>query len=217
MLISHKKKFIFFHNYKVAGTSLRKYFREYQNGFTPLLSKVLHRLGIQKIGPLKQFHSHLTPYEAKAYLSPEVFDNYFKFGFVRNPWSWQVSLYTYMLKTPHHPQHSLIKSMTGFDQYLDWRVNHDLKFQKDFFFDSGNQQAVDFIGKIERLNDDVNTICDHIGIPFREIPRLNVSAKQKWTEFYDLKHFDLVAEVFKKDIEMFGYNDDPGHYGIKQR
>ena len=50
-------------------------------------------------------------------MSKKVFEEYFKFGFVENPWDWQVSLYTFMLKDAKHHQHEFVKSLKDFDEY----------------------------------------------------------------------------------------------------
>ena len=41
LLISHKKKFIFIHNYKVGGTSIRKVLSLYQSEIYRYLSNLL--------------------------------------------------------------------------------------------------------------------------------------------------------------------------------
>ncbi len=69
-------------------------------------------------------------------------------GFVRNPWDWQVSLYKYMLLTKDHFQHQLIADMSGFDEYIDWRINKDFHLQKEFFYDKDDNLLMDFIGKV---------------------------------------------------------------------
>ena len=117
MIISHQKKFIFIHNYKVAGTSIRQSLELYDyntiNNST-YLDKLKFFLGISPKVCSSQFEGHITAVELKDKIPHKIFNDYYKFGFVRNPWDWQVSLYKYMLKLESHPQHTLIKSMKNF-------------------------------------------------------------------------------------------------------
>ncbi len=114
MIISHAKKFIFIHNYKVAGTSIHNALNKYNNpsfwGST-LVDKI--RLLTKRHPAIytKEFEWHISAKELKYKLPANIYDSYFKFGFVRNPWDWQVSLYTYMLKNEnkHIPIITLLK------------------------------------------------------------------------------------------------------------
>ena len=86
MVISHSKKFIFIHNYKVAGTSI-------ENALTPYSNKTFWKSGFRD--QLKflfnsypsiyssDFQSHITAAELKNSIPEEMFSSYFKFGFVR--------------------------------------------------------------------------------------------------------------------------------------
>ena len=207
MIISHRKKFIFIHNYKVAGTSMRKALKPYNN------HDFIRSSGSDKIKLLfgtypkvyaGQFPGHIKGPELKAQMPKEIFDTYYKFGFVRNPWDWQVSLYTYMLKKDTHRQNKLAHSFSSFDEYIDWRVNEDLHLQKEFFYE-GNECLMDYIGKMENINEDFKNICEKLDMN-AELPHLNASRDDnKYLKYYSKKTVDIVNEAFREDIELFGY------------
>lgn len=208
MVISHSKKFIFIHNYKVAGTSIRDVLDKYNDKTflksKPHINKLKFILGLYPKIYSRQHHNHSRALEIKNSIPAQVYDSYYKFGFVRNPWDWQVSLYTYALKNTAHYQHDLMKSFGNFDNYIDWRITKEKKLQKDFFYD-GDECIVDFIGKMENLNEDFQTICSQIGID-ASLPHLKKSrSDNKFRKFYTQKTIDLVYDAYLPDIETFNY------------
>ena len=132
----------------------------------------------------------------------KCFDVYFKFGIVRNPWDWQVSLYTYMLNERKHRLHDTVKSFNSFDEYLEWRYTKPVTYQKNFLFSEKNEQLVDFIGRVEK---DFNKICSRIGIS-ATLPRRNVFNIKPYQEYYNKKTIDIVKKKLEPDIELFKYD-----------
>lgn len=209
MIISHSKKFIFVHNYKVAGTSVRQALGPYGNhsflrsSFNDKINLALGRYpGIYA----KKFAHHVKAPELQAKLPREIFNSYFKFGFVRNPWDWQVSLYKFMLKRTTHHQHELVKSMQDFNEYIRWRVNEDVHLQKEFFY-VGDTCLMDFIGKLENLEQDFAKICERIGVA-SSLTHLNSSrtASDNFLKYYTPETIDLVYNAYLEDITLFGYS-----------
>lgn len=209
MIISHHKKFIFIHNYKVAGTSVRDALNIYNNNSFKESRKSDKVKLFLKLYPniySNQFSWHVSAKEVKSKIPEKIFKSYYKFGFVRNPWDWQVSLYTYILKSENHYQHKLIKSMKTFDEYIDWRVHNDLLLQKDFFYEN-DACLMDFIGKMENLQDDFLKISSRININ-SELSHLNASRKKddNYINYHSQKSIDLINEAFSEDIKLFNYS-----------
>ena len=61
---------------------------------------------LKMMDSLKNSHTNLSDLE--KYLPADLFQSYFKFAFVRNPWSWQVSLYEFGKQDTKHFQHELL-------------------------------------------------------------------------------------------------------------
>lgn len=206
MIISHQKKFIFIHNYKVAGTSIKNSLKRYNNKSflrSTNSDKVRFIFGLYPRIYSSSFPGHMKAIELKKELPPKIFDDYFKFGFVRNPWDWQVSLYTYMLKLESHHQHELIKSMKSFDEYIDWRVHNDLHLQKEFFY-ADDECLMDYVGKMENLESDFTAVCEKVNI-VAELPHLNASRKDDYLKYYSKESFTMVSQAFEDDIKLFEY------------
>jgi hypothetical protein len=140
-------------------------------------------------------------------VSPDKFGNYFKFGFVRNPWDRAVSLY-------ERKEGLTPKSRMRFDEFIEWMrfasctcihpVPH--RYQLDWFVSPHGDVIVDFIGKYENLESDWAAISARLGISTK-LPRLNVNVERArdYVSYYSEKTRGIVAERFAVDIERFGY------------
>lgn len=209
MIISHSKRFIFVHNYKVAGTSVRSILNPHGNWSfraSTHLDKIKILMGIYPKVYSNQFYGHSTLLDLKKRIPGRIFSSYFKFGFVRDPWDWQVSLYMFMLQQKDHPQHKIVSSMKSFDEYIEWRVNKDLKLQKAFFYDEEGACLADFLGRYESLRSDFKVVREKMGIK-SDLPHLNASRKERtYLNYYSISSIDMVYEGFKDDIETFNYS-----------
>lgn len=207
-MISHRKKFIFIHIYKTAGTSVTSVLAPYDDNPLlnhPFVRTVRNRIGLASynIMGFTSFEHHATALMVKNRIEKSTYDEFFKFAFVRNPWDMQVSLYHYMLKNKAHPQHSLIKKMS-FDEYIEWRVECDVHLQKEFVVDETGNIIIDFIGRFENLSDDVRTICKNIDIEYT-LPDLNKSNHRDYKVYYNAKTRKLIHDAYIDDIDIFGY------------
>ena len=205
MLLSYSNKFIFIHIYRVAGTSITNSLESYTR--RPVVRWLFRKLGIGNLIPYrkwKTFPSHIKARQLRSQLSREIYESFYKFAFVRNPWDWQVSLYHYMLRDTNHFQHKLIKTMHNFDEYINWRVYNDKELQKDFIVDSNGRLIVDFVGRYENLTTDFRHVCEVLNVSVI-LPHLNKSSHRDYKSYYNAKTRKLVEEHFSEDIEFFNY------------
>src|SRR3989339_698747 len=114
MITSHSHKFIFIHVYKVAGSSMESVLNKYEPRYVYFIKKIYRKLGWN-------ISDHITAMELRNKINVNIFNNYFKFAFVRNPFDWQVSLFCFARKNKKHHQHEMINKMT-FDFYIDYII-----------------------------------------------------------------------------------------------
>lgn len=216
MLISERKKFIFIHVPKNAGTSitraLAKYcmvtglgylYRVVPRGWR-VLQKIdqIEKMIFDKVSSF-QFHGHITLEELSKQLTPKrSIDNYFKFAVVRNPLDHEVSNYKYILKQPSHFSHQDVKSLSGFDEYLIWKKNTQGFITQSSYLKLNGEIALNFWLKYENLQNDFDVLKE----------KLNLNANLGWTN--KTKKSDLnisrssikiIEEEFKEDYLNFGY------------
>lgn len=93
MRISHQFKFIFFSNPKTGSESIRELLKPYSD---------VEIVPYNRRTNETPFYPHISPKETKEHFDTFGwhYDSYFKFVFVRNPWSRLVSLYEMILDEP---------------------------------------------------------------------------------------------------------------------
>jgi hypothetical protein len=208
------RKLLFVHVYKTGGTSVAQalYSRlslpermfyvsgQYANerGITPL-----------SCWRFQNLRPHITAREIRAVMPRSLFENCFKFAFVRNPWSLQVSLYHYVRNSPDHPQHAQFTEFQNFPAYVDWlatRPNGAHTVQCDFVMDEHGKPLVNFIGRFENLAKDFAAVAARFGWS-GGLPHLNSSGTDPdFRRYYTPRARDLIAELHAADIDAFGYN-----------
>jgi hypothetical protein len=78
--------------------------------------------------------------------------------------------------------------------------------QHRFLTDDADQLAVDFVGRYERLAEDLRIVEQTIGLPALALPRLQAAREPvPYTRFYTADTWQIVADRYARDIELFGY------------
>ncbi len=112
MLMSRKRKFIFIHIYKNAGSSVTNALLPFATSkWQRMIDRVSIKLKLPRQFDPAPFPVHIRAPELVKAIGKEAFDSFYSFAIVRNPWDWQVSLYNYALKSTSHPQHELTKAL----------------------------------------------------------------------------------------------------------
>ncbi len=211
MLLSYRHKFIFIHVWKVAGMSIQRALAKHAEVPNPTrLARTIRRMGLNRWLPLFDpitFDEHIPAADLRERLPATVFNESFKFAFVRNPWDLEVSLYHFTLSNKKFPKYEKIKSKGSFDAYIEWRARKRRKLQKDFVTDAEGRLLVDFVGRFERLQEDFQYVCSRIGVD-ATLPHVNASKHRDYRSYYTTRTMNLLKEAAREDIELFGYEFD---------
>ena len=215
MLLSIKYNFLFVHIAKTGGTSVRAALnplRWRDPYYVPMfLCSKLSKLTGHRIGA--KFPRHAKVIAAKEMLPRELFDNLFKFAFVRNPWDLQISSYHHIRRERPH----LLAGINDFEQFLRWKldparpyqyhIDTSIELQSDYLVDLNGKIIVDFIGKYEQLQEDFDEVCRRIGITSKTLPhKRKATDRSDYRQYYNDDTARLVADNFRRDIENFGYS-----------
>jgi hypothetical protein len=80
--------------------------------------------------------------------------------------------------------------------------------QKEFVCSSDGELLLDFVGKMENLDEDFKYVCRTVGLPLIELKQDNVTNHLPYPKFYSDHTRELVESTFAEDIEFFGYSFD---------
>ena len=146
--------------------------------------------------------------ERKYYLpqdyTAKVWSNFFTFCFIKNPWQRMVDLYHGWCNQNPDVQTSFSQFCHNFPQQYP-PDSYYTKQQADFVYRSGNR--IDFIGKVENLEQDLNFICERLKIKRAKFTQdLSADKPEKhYSSYYDRATKALVADYFSHDIELGDY------------
>ena len=188
MIINHKHKFIFIHIPKCAGTSVAKALYPYGDKHDTFLG--CHADAKEEIVEEDGFciHKHSNAQEIKKYATPERWEEYFVFSFVRNPIDRIISLYEWWRDTPGNwdVETKEIISKMSFKEFVfsKYTGRPQIEFlisrgeHKEHFVENQFRLELDFIGKQECLSRDFAYVCGLLRLPRIELKKDNVSRKR---------------------------------------
>lgn len=216
MLISHKKEFIFIKTQKTAGTSVESFFEKYcmpdgEWTFSQGRAEYDTSTGIIGYrGPdakiIKPYWcNHLDAKTIKSRVRDEIWEKYFKFTVIRNPYDRIVSLFCHVKrKEQFKDKNEFISQFRSFVQVPHLQSDRGM-------YTINDKLAVDYVIRFEDLRNGIHEVCNKLAIPFdkNRIPHLKPSAIARdipFNELYDERRQAVMKRKFKFEIETFGYD-----------
>lgn len=161
-----------------------------------------------------------TPLYAYRIFDPQRYDQYFKFAFVRNPYSRLVSAFHQVKHNANNPRtqrwsETYLGSVESFREFIK-RLENDRAFrstvtsmdhfrpQWEFITVNGNI-GVDYLGKFEKIESDFGKVSNHLGIKC-ELPHKNKSSHNQYIKYYQGVNAGVVRHIYKKDFANLGYD-----------
>jgi len=147
-------------------------------------------------------------------ISQEIWDNYYKFTFVRNPWDRAYSAYLWVMRD--------CKIKGSFRDFIlkkgvftDVLINQETKRtrschiwpQTDFFSIKG-EYDLNYVGHFETLQEDIKSINTQLKIEKQFKHHTNKSHKRvkHYSLFYGKTNRKLVESLYSDDIDLLNYS-----------
>jgi hypothetical protein len=111
------------------------------------------------LGPPRLAHLRAPDYLRYCYISPALFERYFKFTVVRNPWDRAVSLYHYLASGME-----LAAFCAELEATLAQSSHWYLDPQIDFLTGDNGAMRVDYVARFEDLDNEIGPIRDRVGL-----------------------------------------------------
>jgi len=147
-----------------------------------------------------------------AYFTYKYWDDYFKFSFVRNPWDHFLSLYFWVEK---NKSSGILgkRNQKTFTEFVNQEYNNRYDCLSDWKFtclwdriSENDVCIIDYVARFEDINNEWKIISDKIGIPYSKLNKFNSSGiKKNYKDYYTVETKNMVADLYKKDIEKFNY------------
>lgn len=158
---------------------------------------------------------HMGADAAEVLFGAWRFQSFFKFCFVRNPWDRLVSAYHYLRQG--HPNSPIVDTVATSESFAAFvatalrtpAVARELHIrpQHRFVVNRHGRLVVDFVGRFEQLSRDFDVVARRLGVR-RTLDVHNPSPHADYRTYYDEETRQIVAEFYKKDIELFDYRFD---------
>lgn len=163
---------------------------------------------------------HYSAMEIKSTF-PGLFDDSFKFSFVRNPWARVLSAYRFAKQGRtesmgiHLPEQYDIPEFRTFESFLmDWLPSQSLSScdpvfrpQIGFVLDHAGDVMVDYIGRVESLDSGIQEVECQLGRHLFVRHSNSTSSGSVYQSSYKSNEMiEMVAGIYREDITKFGYS-----------
>jgi len=140
-------------------------------------------------------------------------DTAFKFAFARNPYARAVSLFNYLQK--------ITKRIPTDESFLDFcRRLHTsgcppIGLYNVLGLSQCNPQvrwteniSMDYIGKVESIDKDFESISSRLGLKTNALPHANKSYSSSYLDYYCRESKEIIQDFYKEDFIAFHYSQE---------
>jgi hypothetical protein len=215
MLVSHRKKFIYTKTNKTGSTSVEAYFERYcmpDGAFTVSHGReeTISEAGIigfrgKGDGNHFEWRHHMPAKVIRDKLGEEIWNSYFKFCVIRNPYDRAISSFYFRcneVKKKHYSdQHPKIFESWLKENRLGGTARH---------FSIDGEMCLDYLIRYEHLHEDLEVVCRKLDIPWdpSELPKYKSKsrpAKATAARLYNAVTKAIVEERLQEELELLDY------------
>ena len=206
MIFCNSRRFIYFAVPKTATHSVRQL-------LTPCLTdsdwqqQALFGKDESPISALAAIgHGHLSVKQLDQALPDSDWQSYFKFAFVRHPIERFFSLCAFLNRAnPDFVGHETqwMKQAMTVERF---RQRVLVRPQIEMLSDVSGKCVMDFIGRYETLQADVERVLKRLELPTQILPRKNVTVGERTRGWLDEPLRQTLTDFYRADFEAFGYH-----------
>jgi len=221
MILSHKYKCIIINIPKTGGSSFNSLFYDLDPDA---------RKSSSKINGNEPPYGHMTASEIRSRVGDKIYDEYFKFTFIRNPYDWFKSYYLHRLSTSKFDKTYPVRILLEDYNYQlpppikgEITVDHFMRCysmgkywlnQTGIVSNTGNIEVgdfsqlgwiddeVDYIGLFDDLNGGLEFIKNKLGLP-KETYLHHKNKAHRSDTYLNSDVMQLISTIFKDDIEFY--------------
>ena len=176
----------------------------------------------------KQWVNHMSALEIRNKIGNSIWNSYFKFCVIRNPFDKLISGFFFVEEQKRHRSFtqdlkSRVKKIMGKGEPIDcikgedsiarfrsWLRNGGSIIDRDKYLIKG-EICVDYFIRYEDLENGIKHVCNVLDIPFESerIPRLKSGLRNRKIplhDFYDEQTIQIVMRLYEFEIETFDYS-----------
>lgn len=203
----YKFRHFFFNKYVVSPVARQKYFLSYNYEYHTIWFRT-YKVASRTI---RAHFEENTPERKDIYSSevgyvPAFLDSFYKFAFVRDPYTKFISAWKNKVLEQNYfkfseQEHAEMKDLLKF---IDWVEQLDVD-NCDEHLRSQNSlidlNEVDFIGRFETFEDDFKELCRRVGLPVKKMPKRNKSSA-KVNQVPEVAA-ERIRAIYEKDYRIF--------------
>ncbi len=205
MIISHAHKFIFFAVPKTGTHAVREVLRRHlsSDDWEQQMLTGNQALPIPEIARIG--HGHVTVREIRPHLSQELWDEYHKIAFIRNPFDRFVSVCAFLNRDNPAFSRSPLVWMKEALKRSRFRERVLVRQQFEQLCNEEGELGIDSVCRYEGLQESLDILLDKLSLPSSPLNVLNSSEHKIYSEYYDEELKNLVQDLYSTDIKQFNY------------
>ncbi len=151
-------------------------------------------------------HGHISAQQIRPHLDKAMWQDYFKFAIVRNPFDRFISICFFLNRKNPLFLETPLQWMKSAIQVQRFRQRVLVKPQYLQLTDEQGNIAMDYVGRYETLQDSVDEICQRLQIKSSQLQKRNTSEHQQYPEYYDEELKSAVETFYQEDLKRFNYS-----------
>ncbi len=222
MLVSHRHRFIFTKTVKSAGTSIEKYFEQFclPDGwaFDPASERsdeIVSAAGIvgarrskDRLGGARWWN-HMPAELIRSRLEPGIWETYFKFCPIRNPFDKVVSEFFFRRTSRRELKAHGVRPWTSVE-FENWLESSGPTLDRDNYMIEG-AFAMDAVIRHESLAVDLERICTRLALPWKpdQLGRFKSDFRPPGVQLaalYSSRARAIVEQAFGFELQHFDYS-----------